>query len=159
MFIPVKKSEDRKENYGLLLEHLPYYINADEPFWTTLANAAAVIDYFLDDVNWVGFYLLEKDTLYLGPFQGLAACTRIKMGHGVCGQAALKQETMLIEDVAAFPGHITCDAASKSEIVVPLVKNGRLFGVLDVDSPSLNRFSSMDRVYLEKVAAILVDIL
>jgi len=158
MFVPVEKSDDKRENYERLLETLPHYVDTKEPWYTVLANASAILDYFLDEVNWVGFYVSEKGGLYLGPFQGVAACTKILIGHGVCGQAAENKETLIVDDVEAFPGHITCDASSKSEIVVPImVKKGELFGVLDIDSPKKARFDETDREYLEKVVAVLVD--
>ena len=157
MFIPVEKSEDKLENYKRLIDTMPYYLNDTDPWYTTLANAASILNYFLDDVNWVGFYLNEADALYLGPFQGLAACTKIFMGSGVCGTAAKNEETLIVEDVNQFEGHITCDSASQSEIVVPFKKEGMLFGVLDIDSPKKMRFDEADKENLEKVMAIVVD--
>lgn len=157
MFVEVKKSQDQKENYTLLLQHLPYYINKQDPMVSTLANAAAVLRYFIDDINWVGFYLYDQKKLYLGPFQGLAACSQIKLNHGVCGQAAAKGETVIVQDVDRFPGHITCDSNSKSEIVIPLMKDNKLIGVLDIDAPRKNRFSESDQIYLEKAARLIVD--
>ena len=157
MFIPVEKSEDKLENYKRLIDTMPYYLNETDPWYTTLSNAAAILDYFLDDVNWVGFYLNEPDALYLGPFQGLAACTKIMMGSGVCGTAAKNEETLVVEDVNQFEGHITCDSNSQSEIVIPFKKEGVLFGVLDIDSPKKMRFDEADKENLEKVMAIVVD--
>ncbi len=120
-----------------------------------LANAAALLWHGLPDLNWAGFYLLEGKKLVLGPFQGKTACIEIPLGRGVCGTAAAEDRTLLVEDVHAFRGHIACDSASNSEIVVPLRKDGRVVGVLDVDSPSLRRFSEEDRIGLEAFAAIL----
>ncbi|MGM0436141.1 MAG: GAF domain-containing protein [Bacillota bacterium] len=157
MFIPVEKSEDKLENYKRLIDTLPYYLNDTDPWYTTLSNAASILNYFLDDVNWVGFYLNESDALYLGPFQGLAACTKIMMGNGVCGTAAKNEETLVVEDVNQFEGHITCDSNSQSEIVVPFKKEGLLFGVLDIDSPKKMRFDEADKENLEKVMDIVVD--
>jgi len=157
MFVPVERSKDKEENYRLLLENLPHYIDKDTPWYTTLANAASVIDYFLSDVNWVGFYIVEKDALYLGPFQGLAGCLKILAGQGVCGTALARKETVIVDDVHDFSGHITCDAATESEIVVPLLKGGRVIAVLDIDSPKKARFDTKDRKWLEKVSALLVD--
>ena len=105
-----------------------------------MSNASALLNQFLTDVNWVGFYLLKSDELVLGPFQGLPACIRIPIGKGVCGTAAQKRETIRVDDVHLFPGHIACDAASQSEIVIPIIKNDRLIGVLDIDSPIKCRF-------------------
>ncbi|NCT37121.1 GAF domain-containing protein [Bacillus sp. EB93] len=120
-----------------------------------LSNAAALLNQFLDEINWVGFYLYEEDQLILGPFQGLPACVRIPMGKGVCGTSAATEKTLRIEDVHQFPGHIACDAASRSEIVIPLMKDGKLLGVLDIDSPITDRFDEMDQQGLEKFAEIL----
>lgn len=120
-----------------------------------LANAAALLWQELPDINWAGFYLLQEDALILGPFQGKPACIRIPIGKGVCGTAAATQQTQLVPDVHAFPGHIACDGASNAEIVVPLYKNGALFGVLDIDSPLFNRFSQEDQQGLEEFVNIL----
>jgi GAF domain-containing protein len=120
------------------------------------ANLAALLFAALPDVNWVGFYFLKDDQLVLGPFQGKPACTRIPLGKGVCGTAAGERRTIVVENVHEFPGHIACDAASNSEIVVPLIQAGRLLGVLDIDSPSLGRFDDEDRAGLETVVAALL---
>lgn len=121
------------------------------------ANTAALIYARLPRLNWVGFYFLQGDTLVLGPFQGLPACTRIPLGKGVCGTAAARNETIVVPDVHAFPGHIVCDSASLSEIVVPLHIGGGLSGVLDVDSPELDRFGPSERALLEGAAGIYVE--
>lgn len=157
MFIPVEKSADKETNYRKLLETIPYYLNKDEPWYTTLSNAAAIIEYFLDDVNWTGFYIREESQLFLGPFQGLPACTKIFFGRGVVGTAAKNGESLVVRDVEQFEGHIACDSNSKSEIVVPLFKDGALFGVLDIDSPRESRFDETDREFLEKTARVIVD--
>jgi len=157
MFVPVERSADKEKNYRLLLENLPHYIDRNVPWYATLANAASVIDYFLPDVNWVGFYIMEDDVLYLGPFQGLAGCMKILPGQGVCGTAAERKETVVVDDVHAFEGHITCDTQTESEIVVPLVKEERIVAVLDIDSPKKARFDETDRKWLKKVSALVVD--
>ncbi len=157
MFIPVEKSKDKTANLKKLVETLPYYINAGDPWYTTLSNAAAVLEYFMDDVNWIGFYIMEKDALYLGPFQGKAACTKILLGSGVCGHAALEKKIVKVDDVNTFEGHITCDSDSQSELVVPIVKNGALFGVLDIDAPIKSRFNDEDVHAMEQVVKIIVD--
>ncbi len=120
-----------------------------------LANASALIYDELDELNWAGFYLTEGEMLVLGPFQGKPACIEIPFGRGVCGTAAAKDETQLVYDVHQFPGHIACDCASNSEIVIPLHKDGEIFGVLDIDSPRIGRFTEADRAGLEKLAAII----
>ncbi len=120
-----------------------------------LANAAALLWESLQDINWAGFYLLEGDTLVLGPFQGKPACIEIPVGRGVCGTAVAENQTQLVADVHQFPGHIACDSASASEIVIPLRHNGEIIGVLDIDSPILDRFTDADRSGLETFARIL----
>jgi L-methionine (R)-S-oxide reductase len=121
------------------------------------ANTAALLKERLPDLNWVGFYFVEDRELVLGPFQGRTACTRIGFGRGVCGKAAADKKTVIVPDVSKFAGHIACDKASRSEIVVPLLNWGKLWGVLDVDSPSLNRFDEDDEEGLESVAAIFMS--
>jgi L-methionine (R)-S-oxide reductase len=120
------------------------------------ANLCALLYQMLPDVNWVGFYFLQGGELVLGPFQGKVACVRIPLGRGVCGTAAASRETLVVPDVNEFPGHIACDAASRSEIVVPLLQKGRLLGVLDLDSPNLSRFDHEDREGLEAAVNLLV---
>ncbi|MBN8871749.1 MAG: GAF domain-containing protein [Rhodospirillales bacterium] len=120
------------------------------------ANAAAAIYHGLDRLNWAGFYLLRDGELVLGPFQGRPACVRIPMGRGVCGTAAASRRSVLVPDVHEFPGHIACDAASRSELVVPLIADGRLLGVLDLDSPEPARFDATDQAGCEAIAAVLV---
>jgi GAF domain-containing protein len=118
------------------------------------ANLSALIAHGLADLNWAGFYFLRDGALVLGPFQGKPACIRIALGRGVCGTAAAKRETVLVPDVALFPGHIACDAASRAEVVVPLVRDGKVLGVLDLDSPIPNRFDDADARGLEMLAAL-----
>ena len=120
------------------------------------ANLSALLFNTLPDVNWAGFYFLKDGGLVVGPFQGKPACVRIPLGQGVCGTAALRRETIVVEDVHAFPGHIACDAASNSEIVIPLIRNQEVLGVLDIDSPRLARFAEGDRQGLEAIAALYV---
>ena len=121
------------------------------------ANLCALLYQMLPDVNWVGFYFLQGGELVLGPFQGKVACVRIPLGRGVCGTAAARREILVVPDVSEFPGHIACDAASRSEIVVPLVQAGRLLGVLDLDSPNLSRFDHEDRDGLQAAAGRLLQ--
>ena len=132
----------------------------DVPYETAnFANAAALIWQNMDDINWAGFYFMTDGMLVLGPFQGKPACTRIAVGRGVCGTAVQEDRTQLVPDVHAFPGHIACDCASRSEIVVPIHKGGSVYGVLDIDSPELDRFSQVDRDGLEQVVRILEEML
>jgi len=121
------------------------------------ANVSALLFESLPNLNWAGFYFLRGQELVLGPFQGRVACVRIALGRGVCGSAALRRETLIVPDVDAFPGHIACDAASRSEIVVPLIQNGQLLGVLDLDSSQLNRFDQEDSVGLNAIVAVLLQ--
>jgi GAF domain-containing protein len=158
MFNVEEYNRGRLENYDLVNKQLQALIHDEHNQIANLSNAAALLNQFLDRINWVGFYLIENDVeLVLGPFQGLPACIRIPLGKGVCGTAALKKETIRVVDVNTFPGHIACDAASQSEIVIPLQKDGKLIGVLDIDSPEKNRFDELDQQKLEEFAEILVQ--
>ncbi|WP_326908600.1 GAF domain-containing protein [Sedimentibacter sp. MB31-C6] len=129
----------------------------EEPDWlANLSNASALLWMMMENINWAGFYLYKNDELVLGPFQGKPACTHIEIGKGVCGTAAKTREIQLVKNIHEFPGHIACDSASKSEIVLPIVKNDNLICVLDIDSPIINRFDDEDKLYLEKFAGILL---
>ncbi|MCH4023067.1 MAG: GAF domain-containing protein [Acetobacter sp.] len=130
-------------------------VNDEQDFIARTANLSALLYEAMRDVNWAGFYFLKGEELVLGPFQGRIACTRIPLGKGVCGTAAERAETIIVPDVHAFPGHIACDSASASEIVVPLFKDGKLMGVLDIDSPKRDRFSNADQLMLEQIASLL----
>ncbi|MDF2945435.1 MAG: hypothetical protein K0S51_114 [Bacillales bacterium] len=156
MFSKVGYSGTKEEQYSLVLKQLESLIEGVDDNISNLANASALLGQFLEDINWVGFYLTKGKTLYLGPFQGLPACTLIPFGRGVCGTAAETKETQLIPNVHEFPGHIACDAASQSEIVVPMCVDNELIGVLDIDSPILDRFDEIDRHYLEKFVEIII---
>ncbi|OOE02615.1 histidine kinase [Anoxybacillus kestanbolensis] len=147
----------REENYTLVIEQLKALISDEKNVVANLANASALLNYFLHDINWVGFYITEGNELVLGPFQGLPACVRIPFGKGVCGTAAIEKRTVRVADVHTFPGHIACDAASQSEIVVPMMKNGVVIGVLDIDSPIKNRFDEIDEQYLQRFVETLVQ--
>lgn len=137
-------------DYKLLAEQLKALAEDEPNYIPVLSNASALINENLDDLNWAGFYLMDNGSLLLGPFQGKVACIRIALGKGVCGTAVEKDETLVVPNVHEFPGHIACDCASNSEIVVPIHKDGKVIGVLDIDSPSLNRFSDEDRAGLEE---------
>ena len=142
-------------DYNLLCEQLSALTDGIPHPISNLANASALLYSALQDLNWAGFYLLEGDRLVLGPFQGKTACIEIPLGRGVCGTAAAEDRTLVVADVHCFRGHIACDSASNSEIVVPLHKNGAVIGVLDIDSPGLNRFTAEDQTGLERFATIL----
>lgn len=156
MFTKESYQGTREEKYQLVIRQLCSLLEGETDLMANLSNTAALLNQFLADVNWVGFYLLKSDELVVGPFQGLPACTRIPIGKGVCGAAAQKMETINVKDVHLFPGHIACDAASKSEIVIPIIKNNQLVGVLDIDSPMKDRFDELDQTYLEQFVRTLV---
>src|SRR5437868_6980150 len=138
-------AEGKAALYRDLAEELHALLTGETDATANAANAAAAIFHSLPRLNWAGFYFLRDETLVLGPFQGRPACVRIALGSGVCGTAARDRRTILVPDVDAFPGHIACDAASRSELVVPLLKDDRVIGVLDLDSPDLGRFDSEDQ--------------
>lgn len=144
-----------EERYTELLQQLHGLLEGEPDWLANLSNAASLIYMQLDQINWAGFYLMRNGELVLGPFGGKPACTRIALGKGVCGTAAARQEAQVVPDVHAFPGHIACDADSRSEIVLPLLADGRVVGVLDIDSPVPGRFTDLDRQYLEQAAALL----
>ena len=148
-------SDNLEDNYQLMVQTIKAFLDGEPNIIANLSNAAAIMNEYVKDINWAGFYLMEDGELVLGPFQGKPACIRIPVGHGVCGTAAQKKETVIVEDVHQFPGHIACDAASNSEIVIPLVKDGEVFGVLDIDSPEFGRFGDLEKKYLEEVVAII----
>lgn len=145
---------EKKELYALLEKQLASLV-ADCPPVSALSNAAALLWEALTDINWAGFYLLRDDALHLGPFQGKAACTYIPLGRGVCGTAASTREIQLVKDVHQFPGHIACDSASNSEIVLPLIKDGVLLGVMDIDAPIFSRFDDQDAEGLCRLCSVL----
>ncbi len=146
-------STDKAARYEELLPQVAALLDGEPDLIANLANVTAVLRACLPVASWVGFYILRGDTLVLGPFQGNVACVRIALGRGVCGTAARERRTIVVDDVEQFPGHIACDAGSRSEVVVPLVANGRLVGVLDVDSYELAAFDAIDARYLESLAA------
>ena len=148
---------NRTVNYDQLVRRLQQ-LTADVPYEiANLANISAALWQTMENINWVGFYRMDGGKLVLGPFQGKPACIEIPLGRGVCGTAAQSQKTVLVEDVHQFPGHIACDSASNSEIVVPIFKNGEVYGVLDIDSPYLSRFTADDQRGLEEIVKILEE--
>ncbi|GFZ86364.1 hypothetical protein GCM10010978_27840 [Compostibacillus humi] len=156
MFETMSYSGNKEKDYELVLKQLEALISDETDTIANLANASALLYQFLDKVNWTGFYLWKDGELVLGPFQGLPACVRIGFGKGVCGTAVETRRTQLVPDVHQFPGHIACDSASQSEIVVPIIIDGEIFGVLDIDSPVKNRFDKVDQKYLEKFVEVLI---
>lgn len=146
---------DKKALYRLVRTQLQGLTDGIPYVLANLANASALLNQALTDINWVGFYLMQEGRLVLGPFQGKPACTEIQMGCGVCGTAAAKDAVMLVKNVHEFPGHIACDSASNSEIVIPIHKDGEVIGVLDIDSPDFARFDEEDQSGLTEIVQIL----
>ncbi len=140
--------------YQQICEQLQDLLGNETNFIANAANTSALLFQFLPDINWAGFYIAEGKELVLGPFQGKPACLRIPFGKGVCGAAAAQRKTIVVPDVDKYPGHIACDSASRSEIVVPLLNWGKLIGVLDIDSASINRFDEDDKEGIESVASV-----
>ena len=153
----IDKSLSEEEIYQSLLPQIESLLNPDEPLISNLSNVTAALKEPFEKISWVGFYFLKGNQLFLGPFQGKIACTIIEIGKGVCGTSAAKKETIIVEDVEKFSGHIACDSGSRSEIVVPLIKDNKLYGVLDLDSYQLSAFSFRDKQYLEKLCKLLSD--
>lgn len=141
-------------NYDELITILPSLIEGHENV-TILANSSALLNEYLDDINWVGFYIINNNELILGPFQGKVACSPIKFGKGVCGTCIAEQKTIVVDDVHKFKGHIACDSASNSEICIPIYNDKKLYGLLDIDSPIFNRFSNLDKDKLEQISSII----
>lgn len=146
----------KQKHYQLLIEQAKALVSGEPDMIANMANISALLYHNLDEVNWAGFYLHKDEQLVLGPFHGQPACIRIPMGAGVCGTAAATGKTQIVEDVHAFVGHIACDAASNSEIVIPLYHEGNLLGVLDIDSPSYGRFDDADHQGLQPIVEALV---
>ena len=147
--------DEKGKFYNYLNLKTTGFVSSESDWLANLSNCAAILWMMLDDINWAGFYLYKNEELVLGPFQGKPACTHIAIGKGVCGTAASTLETQLVKNVHEFEGHIACDSASNSEIVIPIVNDGRLIGVLDIDSPILNRFDEEDKIGLEKFVEIM----
>ncbi|CJV86097.1 GAF domain-containing protein [Streptococcus pneumoniae] len=156
MFTKESYAGSREQQYETVIKQLDALLTGESNVVANLSNASALLNQFLDRVNWVGFYVTEGNQLVLGPFQGMPACVRIPFGRGVCGVAAETKTTQLVADVHQFPGHIACDSASNSEIVIPIIKDGNVIGVLDIDSPEKNRFDEVDQRYLEKFVETLL---
>ena len=153
---PIDRSQPKVTLYKDLAAQLAALLEGETDPLANLANASALLSQALDRINWCGFYLMREGELVLGPFQGKPACVRIPLGKGVCGTAAMRRQTLVVPDVEKFPDHIACDAASRSEIVVPIVEGSRLLGVLDVDAPEPSRFDDGDRMGLEEFVRILI---
>lgn len=150
-------TSSKPDLYSNLQTQLTALLEGERDFIANAANLSSLLYHSLPDVNWAGFYLLKDDELVLGPFQGKPACVRIPLGKGVCGVAAEQRQTILVDNVHEFPGHIACDSASNSEVVVPLLSDGRLIGVLDLDSPRVSRFDDEDALGLNALAEIFLN--
>lgn len=155
--IYVDENLTKEEKYKTLLQQVEYLLEKDDLVITNLSNFIAAIRQTFDTISWVGFYLARDNKLYLGPFQGKTACTMIQFGNGVCGDAAQQKRTVIVPDVDQYPGHIACDSASRSEIVVPLIHKNMVYGVLDLDSTILHNFDETDKTYLEKLCGVLLQ--
>lgn len=149
--------KDGIENYEELLPQVDAILTDEEPVITNLANFTALLKQSFKKISWVGFYFFDGEKLVLGPFQGKVACTIIKIGSGVCGTSAEKRETLIVENVHDFPGHIACDGGSNSEIVLPIISNDKLIGVLDLDSYGFSAFDKNDEMYLKKFCELLIN--
>lgn len=154
--IDLSQTGNGLDGYALMNAQLQALLSGERDFIANAAQFSAFVYHELEGLNWAGFYLVKDDELVLGPFQGKVACVRIAFGRGVCGAAASSRQTQRVEDVHAFAGHIACDSASNSELVVPLIKDGRLIGVLDLDSPRVGRFSEADQRGIEGLAEVLL---
>ena len=143
--------------YQLLLESMEELIDTENYILTNLSNFTAILKQTFDKISWIGFYIFDGKELVLGPFQGKVACTRIEIGKGVCGKSVKEKRTIVVDDVNQYPGRIACDSESKSEIVIPLIKENKIFGVLDIDSYNYNSFSEIDKSYLEKICISLLN--
>jgi len=153
----IEKNLSLEEKYKTLETQLRVLLNKDENEISNLSNFTAALKETFDKISWVGFYIFDDKKLFLGPFQGKVACTSIEFGRGVCGAAAEKLETIIVPDVNSFNGHIACDSESKSEIVVPIIKDKKLWGVLDLDSTAYNSFNETDKMYLENFCKFLSE--
>jgi L-methionine (R)-S-oxide reductase len=153
----IDKTQSVQKQYEELSIIIKGLLDKNDNLLSNLSNFTAVLKQTFDKINWVGFYLFDGEKLYLGPFQGKVACTQIDIGSGVCGSAASSRRTVVVNDVNKFPGHIICDSDSKSEIVIPLIKNNILIGVLDIDSASFSAFDETDMKYLEYICNFLTE--
>jgi len=151
----INNSSSLDGQYQLLVKQIKNLLNNEDNLITNLSNFSAALKQTFSKISWVGFYIFDGTKLYLGPFQGKVACTEIKLGNGVCGISAKERKTIIVEDVDKFPGHIACDVESRSEIVVPIIKGGNLFGVLDLDSTEYGSFDETDKKYLEELVSFL----
>lgn len=149
--ISIDEHLTKEEKYKVLCAQMEHLLEKNDLILTNLSNFLAAINQSFDTISWIGFYFMQNNALHLGPFQGKTACTFIELGKGVCGDSAKQRKTIIVPDVDQYPGHIACDSASRSEIVIPLIQNDVLYGVLDIDSSYFNNFDGTDRIYLEQL--------
>lgn len=155
--IVIDKEQSLEEQYKSLVKQVKSLLSTDDKAISNLSNFVAALYQSFEKISWAGFYFLDGENLYLGPFQGKIACTNIKLGKGVCGTSAKEEKTIIVEDVNKFPGHIFCDADSKSEIVIPVFKDKKIYGVLDLDSTKFSAFDNIDKKYLEEMCLFLSE--
>ncbi|MBM4172371.1 MAG: GAF domain-containing protein [Ignavibacteria bacterium] len=155
--LKIDKSLSDEEIYKQILPQIESLINPDEPLVSNLSNVTALLKDAFGKISWVGFYLFNRDKLFLGPFQGKVACSVIDLCRGVCGTSASKKETIIVDDVHKFQGHIACDSGSNSEIVIPIIKGNDILGVLDLDSYNYSAFNEVDKFYLERICKLLAN--
>lgn len=155
--LDIDKSLSDEAKYQQLIPQVESLLKSDEPLISNLANVTAALKEAFEKISWVGFYLSDGNKLYLGPFQGKVACTVIEFSKGVCGTSVEKKETIIVENVHKFPGHIACDSGSNSEIVVPIIKGEIVYGVLDLDSYNFSAFNNIDKKYLQKLCLLLTE--
>lgn len=149
--------DNKQDMYQLLKEQIKTMLEGERDVISNLSNCSALLNEALTDINWVGFYLMKQGELILGPFQGKLACIHIPVGKGVCGTAVKTKEIQLVKDVHEFPGHIACDSASRSEVVIPMMLQDKVIGVLDIDSPSIARFAEVDAKNLEEIVRLIIE--
>lgn len=155
MYTLPPKSDNKIDNYRKIEQYLPSLFDKEVNIYSNLANTIGLLKYFIDDINWIGFYLVEKDYLEVGPFAGLPSCTKIPKGLGVCGTAYATGKIQIVSDVTECSNHIICDPESRAEVVLPIVHKGQVMCVLDIDSPYIDRFDNIDIEHLEKIAKII----
>ncbi len=151
----LQKEGSIEKSYELMVQTIKMMLEDEKDIIANFSNISSVINLYVDKLNWVGFYILKENELVLGPFQGMPACIRIKVGKGICGKAVADRNVVIVENVHAFPGHIACDSATNSEMVLPIFQNEEVFGVLDLDSPEINRFTDLEKQYLIEVGNLI----
>ena len=157
--LSIHKSENTEKNYKTMVTVINDFLKDEKDVIANLANISAIINSYVQNLNWVGFYILKKDELVLGPFQGMPACVRIKPNTGICMSCVSSKQIVNVPNVQEVPNHIACDSATKSELVAPIFKNGNIYGVLDLDSPMLNRFTKLEEKYILEISSLISEFL